>query len=106
MVNNSRSDIVFQWEKVSSSYILEVEPPVGELGSRCELELDLCISGQYPGKIEHKLLCYVQHMSHPLTLSVQANIKVIHTYSPSSLTLLYQCQYCKIPFHAGSRSCY
>ena len=40
MVNLSISSVVFEWEKCSSSYIIEVEPPVGELGNYADGELD------------------------------------------------------------------
>ena len=80
MINSSLSAIIFQWQNVSSSYILEVEPPVGELGPQCELDLDLTVSGPTPGKIEHTLLCHVQHMSEPMTLHVEAEIRVCNTF--------------------------
>lgn len=76
MANCSPSTVVFQWDKVSSPYILEVEPPVGELIPHGELDVEVTINSQYPGTIKHTLLCHVQHLEHPLTLSVQASVKV------------------------------
>ena len=32
MVNTSVSSIVFEWERYSDGYIIQVEPPIGELG--------------------------------------------------------------------------
>ena len=32
MINGSVSAINFEWEKLSSNYIVEVEPPLGQLG--------------------------------------------------------------------------
>jgi len=32
MANHSHSTVTFQWEPYTDSYIIEVEPPFGELG--------------------------------------------------------------------------
>ena len=32
MINGSVSAINFEWDKLSSNYIVEVEPPLGQLG--------------------------------------------------------------------------
>ncbi|KAK2147788.1 hypothetical protein LSH36_535g01010 [Paralvinella palmiformis] len=75
MINNSLSAILFQWEHHSSSFILEVEPPIGELGPQCELDLELSVSGSEPCKIDHTLNCHVHHLDEPLMLHVKAQIK-------------------------------
>ena len=77
MINASVSTINFEWEKLSTDFILEVEPPFGELGSHQEADFEVTVCGSCPGKIDHTLLCHVQHLSEPLTLHIEAEIKVI-----------------------------
>ncbi len=51
-----------------------------------ELGLELTISAPRPQKISHTLLCHIQHSAEPLSLHVEAEIKVralchLHTKS-------------------------
>ena len=41
-----------------------------------EMDFELTISCAEPRKIEHTLLCYVQHLETPLTMHVSAEVKV------------------------------
>lgn len=45
-------------------------------GPEEDLDLELTLSGSSPGKITHSLLCYIHHQKEPLTLYVEAEIKV------------------------------
>ncbi|XP_012940303.1 deleted in lung and esophageal cancer protein 1 [Aplysia californica] len=75
MANHSYSAITFQWEPYTDSYLLEVEPPFGELDPGMAMDLEVSITGIEPGKISHTLLCYVMNMAEPLHLHVDAHFK-------------------------------
>ncbi|RUS82779.1 hypothetical protein EGW08_009443 [Elysia chlorotica] len=75
MANHSYSTITFQWEPYTDSYLLEVEPPFGELDPGMAMDLEISITGVEPGTISHTLYCYVMNMPEPLHLHVQATVK-------------------------------
>ncbi|XP_069130810.1 deleted in lung and esophageal cancer protein 1-like isoform X4 [Argopecten irradians] len=75
MANHSRSTITFQWQPYSEGYILEMEPPFGELDPGMAMDLELGITGATPGKINHTLYCHVMNMAEPLHLHVEAEFK-------------------------------
>ncbi|XP_060064823.1 deleted in lung and esophageal cancer protein 1-like [Ylistrum balloti] len=75
MANHSRSTITFQWQPYSEGYILEMEPPFGELDPGMAMDLELGITGGTPGKIKHTLYCHVMNMAEPLHLHVEAEFK-------------------------------
>ncbi|XP_021361346.1 deleted in lung and esophageal cancer protein 1-like isoform X1 [Mizuhopecten yessoensis] len=75
MANHSRSTITFQWQPYSEGYILEMEPPFGELDPGMAMDLELGITGAMPGKINHTLYCHVMNMTEPLHLHVEAEFK-------------------------------
>ncbi|KAK3588190.1 hypothetical protein CHS0354_012251 [Potamilus streckersoni] len=75
MANHSRSTITFQWEPFTDKYILEVEPPFGELDPGMAMDMELSITGVEPGKIDHTLYCYVMNMDEPLHLHVECEFK-------------------------------
>ncbi|KAK3108686.1 hypothetical protein FSP39_013370 [Pinctada imbricata] len=75
MANHSRSTITFQWQPFHDKYILEVEPPFGELDPGMAMDLEMSITGTEPGKIEHTLYCYVMNLDEPLHLPVEAEFK-------------------------------
>ncbi|XP_060555800.1 deleted in lung and esophageal cancer protein 1-like isoform X2 [Ruditapes philippinarum] len=75
MANHSHSTITFQWEPYTEKYILEVEPPFGELDHGMAMDMELSITGTEPGKIDHTLYCHVMNLEEPLHLQVQAEFK-------------------------------
>ncbi|CAL1533794.1 unnamed protein product [Lymnaea stagnalis] len=75
MANHSYSTIAFQWETYTKSYMIEVEPPLGELDPGMAMDLEISITGVEPGPIDHTLLCHVVHMEKPLHLRIQAEFK-------------------------------
>lgn len=75
MANHSYSTITFQWEPYTDNYLLEVEPPFGELDPGMAMDLEISITGVEPGIINHTLFCYVMNMAEPLHLHVQATVK-------------------------------
>ncbi|XP_052246606.1 deleted in lung and esophageal cancer protein 1-like isoform X3 [Dreissena polymorpha] len=75
MANHSHSTITFQWEPFTESYILEVEPPFGELDPGMAMDMELSITGSAPGKIDHTLYCHVMNLEDPLHMQVQAEFK-------------------------------
>ncbi|XP_033743778.1 deleted in lung and esophageal cancer protein 1-like isoform X2 [Pecten maximus] len=75
MANHSRSTITFQWQPYSEGYILEMEPPFGELDPGMAMDLELGITGGTPGKINHTLYCHVMNLAEPLHLHVEAEFK-------------------------------
>ncbi|WAQ94358.1 DLEC1-like protein, partial [Mya arenaria] len=75
MANHSHSTVTFQWEPYTDSYILEVEPPFGELDPGMAMDMELSITGPQPGQIDHTLYCHVMNLEEPLHLQVQAEFK-------------------------------
>ncbi|XP_053374594.1 deleted in lung and esophageal cancer protein 1-like isoform X2 [Mercenaria mercenaria] len=75
MANHSHSTITFQWEPYTEKYILEVEPPFGELDHGMAMDMELSITGPEPGKIDHTLYCHVMNLEEPLHMQVQAEFK-------------------------------
>ncbi|KAL4222937.1 Deleted in lung and esophageal cancer protein 1 [Mactra antiquata] len=75
MANHSHSTITFQWEPYTDNYILEVEPPFGELDHGMAMDMEMSITGTEPGKIDHTLYCHVMNLEDPLHLQVQAEFK-------------------------------
>ena len=43
------------------------------------MDMELCITGPEPGKIDHTLYCHVMNLEEPLHLQVQAEFKVLLT---------------------------
>ena len=43
------------------------------------MDMELCITGPGPGKIDHTLYCHVMNLEEPLHLQVQAEFKVLLT---------------------------
>ena len=41
------------------------------------MDMELCITGPEPGKIDHTLYCHVMNLEEPLHLQVQAEFKVL-----------------------------
>lgn len=75
MANHSHSTITFQWEPYTEKYILEVEPPFGELDPGMAMDMELSVTGPEPGMINHTLYCHVMNLEEPLHLQVQAEFK-------------------------------
>ncbi|CAH1788302.1 unnamed protein product [Owenia fusiformis] len=75
LINNSHSGVFFEWEKVTSPFIVEVEPPMGELGPGQDWDCVVSVTGAQPGKIEHTLQCRIENHSEPITMHIEAEIK-------------------------------
>nr|XP_015209756.1 PREDICTED: LOW QUALITY PROTEIN: deleted in lung and esophageal cancer protein 1 [Lepisosteus oculatus] len=75
MWNNSKSHILFHWDRISDCHIMEVEPPSGiiEVNECCDLELAL--TGGKPGSTVLNLDCHIEHHCEPITLVVEAVFK-------------------------------
>ncbi|XP_013414779.1 deleted in lung and esophageal cancer protein 1 [Lingula anatina] len=73
--NNSLSSVVFRWERCSDPHILQVEPPMGELGPGCIMDCELSVTGTAPGKINHTLMCHIDNLDQPVPLHIEAEIK-------------------------------
>ena len=43
------------------------------------MDMELCITGPEPSKIDHTLYCHVMNLEEPLHLQVQAEFKVLLT---------------------------
>ena len=50
------------------------------------MDMELCITGPEPGKIDHTLYCHVMNLEDPLHLQVQAEFKVSDKNENSSRT--------------------
>ena len=44
------------------------------------MDMELCITGPEPSKIDHTLYCHVMYLEEPLHLQVQAEFKVLLLY--------------------------
>ncbi|KAH9519059.1 Deleted in lung and esophageal cancer protein 1 [Bulinus truncatus] len=75
MANHSFSTISFQWDSYVKNYIVEVEPPYGELDPGMAMDLEISITGVEAGQIKHTLFCHVVHLHEPLPLYIQAQFK-------------------------------
>ncbi|KAJ8279540.1 hypothetical protein COCON_G00066060 [Conger conger] len=75
MWNNSKSQIHFQWDRLSDCHILEVEPPIGEIEMNECCDMELVLTGGQPGPFLTILQCHVQNHCQPVGLSVEASFK-------------------------------
>ena len=76
MINFSKFPINFNWSSLRDGHIIEVETPHGQIPAETTAQLEMTITGGYPGLIDHTLLCHIEHQEKPLMLRVVANIKV------------------------------
>ena len=54
------------------------------------MDMELCITGSEPGKIDHTLYCHVMNLEEPLHLQVLAEFKVLLTlYALMESTFLF-----------------
>ncbi|KAK6165505.1 hypothetical protein SNE40_022422 [Patella caerulea] len=75
MANHSYSTITFQFEPHTDKHIIEVEPPYGELDPGMAIDLELSITGEEPGKLDHTLFCHIHNMENPLPLQILTEFK-------------------------------
>ncbi|XP_077978029.1 deleted in lung and esophageal cancer protein 1-like [Glandiceps talaboti] len=75
MENHSMVAVCYRWSSLQDCHIIEVEEPEGEILGGETREMNMTITGGIPGKIDHTLICEIEHLSEPLTLKVQAEIK-------------------------------
>uniref|UniRef100_H2M1B4 DLEC1 cilia and flagella associated protein n=1 Tax=Oryzias latipes TaxID=8090 RepID=H2M1B4_ORYLA len=75
MWNHSKTFILFQWEKLKSSYhTMVVEPPTGRIENEC-FDFDLILSGRKPEKLKTNLICNIEHHLQPITLPIEVSFK-------------------------------
>uniref|UniRef100_W5MU66 DLEC1 cilia and flagella associated protein n=1 Tax=Lepisosteus oculatus TaxID=7918 RepID=W5MU66_LEPOC len=91
MWNNSKSHILFHWDRISDCHIMEVEPPSGiiEVNECCDLELAL--TGGKPGSTVLNLDCHIEHHCEPITLVVEAVFKIVIEPCSGLLPALATC---------------
>ncbi|XP_008295951.1 deleted in lung and esophageal cancer protein 1 [Stegastes partitus] len=76
MWNHSKTFILFQWERMSSSsHIIEVEPSAGRIEENECADFDLIVTGGKPEKAVTSLVCHIQHHQEPVTLPVEVSFK-------------------------------
>nr|XP_006817129.1 PREDICTED: LOW QUALITY PROTEIN: deleted in lung and esophageal cancer protein 1-like [Saccoglossus kowalevskii] len=75
MENHSMSSAKYKWSSLRDCHIIEIEHPEGEIDGGDTFEMNMSISGGKPGKIDHTLICQIEHRIEPLTLRIQADIK-------------------------------
>ncbi|NWS11272.1 DLEC1 protein, partial [Pachyramphus minor] len=79
--NNSKSLIMYTWDKITASEIMEVFPPTAstlifsflDINNCCEFEL--AITGSKPGVVRRKLQCNIEPCPEPVVLHVEAAFK-------------------------------
>ncbi|CAD5110827.1 DgyrCDS190 [Dimorphilus gyrociliatus] len=72
VLNQSLSPIVFSFQRVTEPAIIHAEPAEGEIPPNSDCLVEICVSGPIPGKMEHNLMCLIQHHDEPVYLNVQA----------------------------------
>ncbi|CAG5134224.1 unnamed protein product, partial [Candidula unifasciata] len=72
MANHSYSTITFKWQSYTESYIIEVEPPFGDLEPGMAMDFEMNVTGVEPGVISHTVLCHILNMMQPLHFLVEA----------------------------------
>ncbi|XP_070564757.1 deleted in lung and esophageal cancer protein 1-like [Ptychodera flava] len=75
MENQSITAVNYKWSSLQDVHIIEVENPEGEIAGGEILEMNMTITGGKPGRIDHTLVCEIEHRDEPLTLRIQAEIK-------------------------------
>ncbi|XP_078794887.1 deleted in lung and esophageal cancer protein 1 isoform X2 [Oryzias latipes] len=76
MWNHSKTFILFQWEKLKSSYhTMVVEPPTGRIEENECFDFDLILSGRKPEKLKTNLICNIEHHLQPITLPIEVSFK-------------------------------
>ena len=75
MTNYSKFPAHFTWTNHSEGHIIEVETPQGSIPPESTIDLELAISGARPGRIDHTLLCHIEHQEQAVPLRVVADIK-------------------------------
>ncbi|NXJ03895.1 DLEC1 protein, partial [Odontophorus gujanensis] len=75
MWNNSKSQIKYMWEKITSCAIMEVEPLTGVIDRNRCCEFELMMTGIRPGCVSHNLQCQIEHSPEPVVLHVEAAFK-------------------------------
>ncbi|KAI7792764.1 putative deleted in lung and esophageal cancer protein 1, partial [Triplophysa rosa] len=75
MWNHSKSVICFEWERVTDSHVIEVEPSAGEIEMNECFDLELVLTGRKPGHFTSTLQCHIQHHPKPVGLAIEVTFK-------------------------------
>ncbi|XP_072179053.1 deleted in lung and esophageal cancer protein 1-like [Diadema setosum] len=75
MLNYSKFPVVFHWDSLKESHIIEVQTPEGQIPPESSVELEMTIIGGHPGRIDHTLQCRIDYQETTIPLRVIADIK-------------------------------
>ncbi|XP_051267160.1 deleted in lung and esophageal cancer protein 1 [Dicentrarchus labrax] len=75
MWNHSKSYIFFQWERIRSCHIIEVEPSTGRIEENECFDFDLIVTGGKPERVVTSLVCHIEHHHEPITLAMEVSFK-------------------------------
>ncbi|XP_071803084.1 deleted in lung and esophageal cancer protein 1-like [Asterias amurensis] len=75
MSNHSKFPAHFAWTNHSEGHIIEVETPQGTIPPESTIHMELALSGAHPGRIDHTLLCHIEHQERAVPMRVIADIK-------------------------------
>ena len=75
LVNQSHSNVDFQWINAQDPHLVQVEPPTGSISASGSFQCSVGITGCAPGKLEATLECVIDRMETRLLLPVEANVK-------------------------------
>ncbi|XP_073686554.1 deleted in lung and esophageal cancer protein 1 [Garra rufa] len=78
MWNHSKSVIHFEWERIIDSHIIEVEPLTGEIEMNECFDMELVLTGKYPGHFISTLQCHIQHHPKTIGLAIEVTFKGPH----------------------------
>nr|CBN81993.1 Deleted in lung and esophageal cancer protein 1 [Dicentrarchus labrax] len=77
MWNHSKSYIFFQWERIRSCHIIEVEPSTGRIEENECFDFDLIVTGGKPERVVTSLVCHIEHHHEPITLAMEVSFKIL-----------------------------
>ncbi|XP_053715833.1 deleted in lung and esophageal cancer protein 1 isoform X1 [Synchiropus splendidus] len=75
MWNNSKTRVVFKWERISDCHIIEVEPPTGKIEENECFDFLLLVTGGKPEKVATSLVCNVEHHPDPIKMYIEVAFK-------------------------------
>ncbi|XP_068604350.1 deleted in lung and esophageal cancer protein 1 [Brachionichthys hirsutus] len=75
MWNHSKTGIAFNWERSSSSHIIEVVPATGRIEENECFDFDLLVTGVKPERLVTTLDCSIEHAHQPVTLALEVSFK-------------------------------
>ncbi|XP_058478852.1 deleted in lung and esophageal cancer protein 1 [Solea solea] len=76
MWNHSKTFVCFHWERlISSSHIIDVEPPTGRIEQNECFDFDLILTGVEPERLMTSLVCHIEHHEEPVVLLLEVSFK-------------------------------